>query len=137
MTLFVDTSVFYAVADRSDRSNVRAKSIIAADERLLTTDHVLVETWLLIQRRLGAPAADRFWRGTRGGVIGIETVSAADLDAAFSIGEAFPDQSFSIVDRTSFVALQRLGVYRVASFDRDFAIFRFGPRRQRAFEIVA
>lgn len=137
MTLFVDTSVFYAIADRSDMSNARAKSIIARNERLLTTDHVLVETWLLIQRRLGPPAADSFWRGARAGAVAIEPVTAEDLDAAFVVGEAFPDQSFSIVDRTSFVALQRLGVRRVASFDHDFAVFRFGARRDLAFEIVA
>lgn len=137
MTLFVDTSVFYAVADRSDRSNARAKSIIGRNEQVLTTDHVLVETWLLIQRRLGARAADSFWRGARAGAVSIETVTSEDLEGAYLIGEAFPDQEFSIVDRTSFVALQRLGVQRVASFDHDFAVFRFGPRRDRAFEILA
>lgn len=137
MTLFIDTSVFYAIADRSDRSNLRAKAIIRDNEQRLTTDHVLVETWLLIQRRLGSAAADAFWSGARAGVVMIETVTAADLEAAFVIGEAFPDQSFSIVDRTSFVALQRLGIRRVASFDNDFAIYRYGPKRDRSFEIVA
>jgi predicted nucleic acid-binding protein len=63
-------------------------------------------------------------------------VTFADLDIAWSIGEVFPDQDFSIVDRTSFVVMQRLGIYRVASFDSDFAIYRFGPRRERAFEVL-
>ena len=49
---------------------------------------------------------------------------------------SFPDQAFSIVDRTSFAVMLRLGVHRVASFDKDFAIFRFGARRDRSFEIV-
>jgi len=137
VTLFVDTSVFYAAADRSDRSNMRAKAIISSGDRLLTTDHVLVETWLLIQRRLGAPVADRFWAGVRAGSVGIESVEMVDLESAWVIGEAFADQGFSIVHRTSFAVLQRLGVIRVASFDNDFAIYRFGPRRERAFEIVA
>jgi predicted nucleic acid-binding protein len=63
-------------------------------------------------------------------------VTAADLEVAFAIALEFPDQDFSIVDRTSFAVMQRLGVHRAASFDEHFAIFRFGRRRDRAFEIV-
>lgn len=136
MTLFVDTSIFYAVADRDDRGNARAKAVLDVGDRVLTTDHILVETWLLMQRRLGRVVADRFWSGVRAGAIEVESVTPADLDVAWSIGESFPDQNFSIVDRTSFAVMQRLGVHRVASFDSDFAIFRFGPRRERAFEVV-
>jgi predicted nucleic acid-binding protein len=32
--------------------------------------------------------------------------------------------------------MQRLGVHRVATFDDDFAVYRFGRDRRRAFEIV-
>ncbi len=32
--------------------------------------------------------------------------------------------------------MHRLGIGRAASFDDDFAVYRFGPRRERAFEIV-
>ena len=63
-------------------------------------------------------------------------VFLADLERAWSIGLDFPDQAFSIVDRTSFAVMQRMGVLRAASFDDDFAIFRFGSRRERAFEVV-
>lgn len=136
MTLFVDTSIFYAVADRSDRSNARAREILGAADRVLTSDHVVVETWLLIRRRLGREAADRFWVGIRSGAVEVEHVGPADLEVAWGIGSAFPDQDFSIVDRTSFAVMQRLGSHRVASLDNDFAIYRFGPRRERAFEVL-
>lgn len=136
MTLFVDTSVLYAVADRADRDNAAAKVILVAGERLTTTDHVLVESWRLIQHRLGQHAADAFWASLRDGSIELENVGPADLDAAWAIGDAFADQAFSIVDRTSFAVMLRLGIHRAASFDKDFAVFRFGPRRDRAFEIV-
>ena len=66
----------------------------------------------------------------------VEPVTAADLEVAFAIGEAFPDQDFSIVDRSSFAVMQRLGVFRAASLDEHFAIFRFGRARSRAFEII-
>lgn len=136
MTLFVDTSVLYAVADRTDSANVAAKAILGAGEGLMTSDHVLVESWRLIQRRLGQRAADAFWAGIRAGSLELEIVGPADLEAAWDIGDAFGDQSFSIVDRTSFAVMLRLGIHRAASFDKDFAVFRFGPRRERAFEIL-
>jgi predicted nucleic acid-binding protein len=128
--------MLYAAADRGDRSNPRAKEILGAGERLVTSDHVLVETWFLVRHRLGGAAAERFWEGLRGGVAATEPVVAADLEVAFRIGVDFADQDFSIVDRTSFAVMQRIGVLRAASLDEHFAIFRFGRTHDRAFELV-
>ena len=136
MTLFVDTSVFYAAVDLGDVEHPRARAVLGMNVPFVTTDHVLVETWLLVQRRLGQPTADAFWGRVRAGVVTPEFVVAADLEAAWQIGEAFSDQVLSIVDRTSFAVMLRLGVHRAASFDKDFAVFRFGARCERAFEIV-
>lgn len=136
MSLFVDTSTWYAAADSSDMSNARAKAVLTAGEPLLTTDHVLVETWILVRYRIGRRAAERFWEGLRSGVSSIESVGVADMEAAWEIGRSYRDQDFSIVDRTSFAVMLRLGIERAASFDDDFAVFRFGPNRRRAFTIV-
>jgi predicted nucleic acid-binding protein len=136
MSLFVDTSVWYAAADKSDPSNARAKTLLGRGEQLVTTDHVLVESWALIRTKLGRAAAERFWEALRSGVATIENAGAADLDAAWEIGRAFRDQDFSIVDRTSFAVMQRLGIERAASLDSDFAIYRFGPGRKRAFTVL-
>ncbi len=136
MSLFVDTSVWYAAADRSDASNSRAKAILSGGEPLVTTDHVLVESWTFIRHRMGRRAAERFWEALRSGVATVETAGAADLDTAWEIGKSYRDQDFSIVDRTSFAVMRRLGIERAASLDDDFAIYRFGPNRRRAFIIV-
>lgn len=136
MSLFVDSSMFYASVDRGDRDYERAKRILGADEPLITSDHVLVESWLLLHRRLGRHAAEAFWAGLRSDAARIDSVGPADLEAAWAIGEQFQDQDFSIVDRTSFAVMQRLGVHRVATFDDDFAVYRFGPKLTRAFEVV-
>lgn len=136
MSLFVDTSAWYAAADSGDLSNARSRAILSGGERLVTTDHVLIETWLLLRHRLHRQAAERFWEGLRVGVAVIEPITAADLEAAWGIGQTFPDQDFSIVDRTSFAVMQRLGIRRVATFDNDFAVFRYGSKRDRAFEVV-
>ncbi len=136
MSLFVDTSIWYAAADSSDASNVRAKAILRAGEPLVTTDHVLVETWTLLRHRIRSQAAERFWDGLRRGVAAVELVGAADLEVAWQIGVSYSDQGFSIVDRTSFAVMLRLGIERAASLDDHFAIFRFGPHRRRAFTIL-
>ena len=136
MSLFVDSSVWYAAVDGSDIDNSRAKAIVATEEALVTSDHVLVETWLLLRNRIHRKAAELFWEGVRSGVAVIEPVGPADLEAAWQIGLSFPDQDFSLVDRTSFAVMRRLGIERAASFDNHFAVFRYGPKQRYALEIV-
>ena len=136
MSLFVDTSIWYAAADASDRSNSRAKTILGSGEALVTTDQILVETWTLLHHRLQRKAAERFWSGLRSGVASIEPVGLADLEAAWQMGNSWRDQDFSIVHRTSFAVMSRLGIERAASLDDQFAVFRFGPQRRRSFTVV-
>ena len=136
MSAFIDTSAFYAAADRGDAHRERVATLLADEEHLVTSDYVVLETWLLLRRRLGYAAAERFWRGIRAGAVSAEPVTAADLDAAWSIGERFEDQGFSLTDRTSFAVMQRLGIHRAVTFDHDFTVYRFGPRQDKAFEVL-
>jgi len=136
MSLFVDTSIWFAAVDVSDRCNSLAKTILSSGEELLTTNLVLAETWALLHHKINSRAAERFWEGLRGGIAAIELVGLADLEVAWQIGRSWHDQDFSIVDRTSFAVMCRLGVERAASLDDDFAVFRFGPRRRQSFMIV-
>jgi predicted nucleic acid-binding protein len=133
--LFVDTSAFYAALDRGDVDHARATTVLSSGDRLVTTDHVLVESWRLARKRLGRHVAERFWGSLRGGHAVVESVLPTDFDTAWRIGESFPDQDFSIVDRTSFAVMERLGIDRVATFDDHFSIYRYGPRRDRAFDV--
>ncbi|HEX3391192.1 MAG TPA: PIN domain-containing protein [Solirubrobacteraceae bacterium] len=135
MSLFVDTSAFYALVDQDDRHHARASELLRGQDTLLTTDHVLVESWRLMRDCGGYASAERFWAGIRGGVANVEVVLPGDMDAAWRIGELFSDQDFSIVDRTSFAVMERLGIDRVATFDNDFSIYRYGPRREYAFDV--
>ena len=95
-----------------------------------------MESWLLIRHRLTRFAAELFWDGLRRGAAVIEPVGLADLEVAWSIGVAFPDQDFSLVDRTSFAVMQRLGIERVITLDSDFAVYRYGRSRNRAFVVT-
>jgi predicted nucleic acid-binding protein len=136
VSVFVDTSVWFASVFSKDKHNARAKELLQRGERLVTTDAVIIETWLILYRRFHYSAAEGFWGGVRRGGAEIEKVRDADLDAAWRVGAEFADQNFSIVDRTSFAVMERLGLTRVASFDRDFAIYRYGGDRNRAFEVL-
>ena len=128
--------MLYAAVDRGDVGHERARAVLDGDEALVCTDHVVVETMLLVSRRAGWPVAERLWQGLRCGLVRIEPTVLADLDRAWSIGEDYPDQEFSLVDRTSFAVMHRLGITRAASFDKDFAVYRFGPKRRSAFELI-
>lgn len=136
MNVLIDTSVWFAAANIRDRYNARGKELLGEITAPLLTDYILIETWGLLNSRVHRQAAENFWRGIRRGATDVEKVTAADLDAAWAIGEAFPDQTFSIVDRTSFAVMERLGITRAASFDDDFAVYRYGRARDRAFDVI-
>jgi predicted nucleic acid-binding protein len=135
VTTFVDTSAFFAAADLRDRHHTRATDLLRDADGLVTTDHVLVESWRLMRDSGGYASAERFWAAIRRGLASVESVLPGDLDVAWRIGELFSDQDFSIVDRTSFAVMERLGIDRVATFDDHFSIYRYGPRRDRAFDV--
>ena len=52
MSVFIDTSVWFAATVARDRDNACAKSILQSTRDQVTTDHVLVETWLLLNMQL-------------------------------------------------------------------------------------
>lgn len=136
MSALVDTSVWFAAANSRDRHNRRAKALLSNLADPLLSDHILIETWSLLNSRVHRHAAEQFWTRVRDGAAAVEIVTALDLERAWVIGELFPDQNFSIVDRTSFALMERLGINRAASFDDDFAVYRYGRHRDRAFEVL-
>ena len=136
MSVFVDTSAWFAALNRKDKDHPRAKKIIADCADLVTSDFVLVEAWLLAKNRTSFQAAQSFWAGVRSGLARVEKITDLDLDHAWHTAQTYKGQEFSLVDLTSFVLMERLGVKRAVSFDNDFVIYRYGPARDRAFEVL-
>jgi uncharacterized protein len=64
MTVFVDTSGFYAVFDRDDANHAKAReawvTLLREPATLLTNNYVLLETTSLLQHRAGMAAVRRF-----------------------------------------------------------------------------
>jgi uncharacterized protein len=137
VTIFVDSSAWFAAVFAKEAHSDAAKRILSEEKAgLVTTDHVVVETWLLLKNRFGQAAAETFCQRVMRGWCRIEVATHDDLRAAEVIRATFADQRFSLVDRTSFAVMERLGITRVASFDADFLIYRYGANRDRAFEVL-
>lgn len=136
MSVFVDTSAWYAAADLGDTHHSRAVERLSEfSGNLVTSDHVLVETWFLAANRLGVDIAETLITTVRSGGARVELATIADLEIASQIHDAFTDQEFSIVDRTNWSIMQRLGIHNAISFDRGYFIYRFGRNRRQAFTV--
>src|SRR5712691_13508254 len=83
LSVFVDSSMWFASVVARDHGNARAKSILQSRSGHITTDHVLVETWLLLNSRYHHQAAENFWDRVRRGPARIEQVTTRDLEAAW------------------------------------------------------
>lgn len=134
--IMVDTGAWYAICDASDKNHGRAKEFykqVAGTVPLVTTDIIMAETWTLLVARLGRAVAITFWETIREAGIPVVTLEKVDIEAAWHILNTFPDQTFSFTDCTTFAVMERLRIERTFTFDRHFAIYRYGPARKRAF----
>ncbi|HDL86410.1 MAG TPA: PIN domain-containing protein [Candidatus Acetothermia bacterium] len=121
--VFVDTSALYAVLDRDDEhhmvANVIWKRLLRSDRPLLTHSYVLVETYALVQRRLGLEAV----RALHHDVVPIldvvwvnEDIHRPAVEALLAAGS----RSVSLVDQVSFSVMRREGIRQAFVFDEDF-----------------
>ena len=134
--VFVDTGVWYALAAADDASHERAVAVLGAHAgRLATTDHVLVETWAVARSRRNRGADVLVATILGRNLAEVLTATPEDVRAALVIGERFADQDFSLIDRTSWAVMERHGIEEAASFDVDYAVYRYGPGLSRAFTI--
>lgn len=131
MSTFVDTSAILAVLDGDDVQHGRAKrtwsELVSAEDDLLTTNYVLVETYALVQARLGLDAT----RSLNDDVVPVIRVTWVDENlhrAAVTALLTAQRRDLSLVDCISFETMRRLGIERAFAFDRHF--------RQQGFDLV-
>ena len=121
--IFVDTSALYALLDRDDENHADASAIWACllerECPLLTHSYVLVETFALVQRRLGLEAMRALHRDLIP-VLDIAWVDEALHRAAVETLLASGSRSVSLADRVSFILMQRRGMRTAFAFDDDF-----------------
>lgn len=123
--IFVDTSALYAVLDRDDEAHRRAHStwvklLTTTDgDKLITSNYVLVESFALIQARLGIAAVQGF-QDEMLPVLHVEWVNQAEHMVAAQTVITANRRGLSLVDCTSFGVMRRLGVQRIFCFDGHF-----------------
>ena len=135
MAIFLDSSAVLAAADRADLNHAAALAWFErADEPLLLGALTLGDLDTLLQRELGAGAALALVESIASGAIRLVTPTDADLTRALVLIEAAAEHHPRLADALMVAAAERLGVHRIATFDRrPIAVFR--PRHVRAFDL--
>lgn len=135
MAILLDASIVLAAADRADLNHSAALAWFGrADEPLLLGALTLAELDVLLQRELGVAATVALVRSIAGGAIRLVAASDADLRRAIELLEAAAEHRPRLADALLVAAAERLGVHRIATFDRrPIAVLR--PRHVRAFDL--
>lgn len=128
MTVFVDTSAFYAVFDHDDANHARAREVwsrlLKEKADLLTNNYVLLETSALLQHRLGMPAVRAFHEDVVP-LLRTDWVSPLRHQAAVEAVLTAARKRLSLVDCVSFQTMRENGVRTVFGFDAHFREQRF------------
>lgn len=123
--VFVDTSGFYALLDRTDDQHRAADRILRQAQkdkrRFLTTDHVLDETATLLKSRgNGHLLGDFFERVQNSQVCRIEWTDAARFHVAQAFFLKHADQEWSFTDCLSFCLMKELRLRDALTKDGHF-----------------
>lgn len=130
--IFVDTSFWVALRNRSDSSHDLAQSLLArhASEPLLTSNHVRGETWTLLRRRAGHRSAVDFLDSIdRSPRVRVVFVSEEVETAAVRWLRRHDEREYSFVDATSFALMRSLRIRDALAFDGDFSAAGFHELR--------
>jgi predicted nucleic acid-binding protein len=102
------------------------RRLLERDQRLVTSNHVVGESFTLVRMRLGFGAAQEFLRGVRASarLQRVFVLQAWEEEAERLLGQ-FADQDFSYVDATSFVVMRKLDLHDAFAFDHHFAAAGF------------
>jgi uncharacterized protein len=135
VAILLDGSAVLAAADRADLNHTAAVAWFArADEPLLLGALTLAELDDLLQRELGVRASLEVVRSLVDGGLRLVAPTREDLERAAALLEEAAEHRPRLADALLVAAAERLGVRRIATFDRrPIAVFR--PRHVRAFDL--
>jgi len=133
--VFVDTSAWYAAADRGDKAHARMASAlhraVREGRRLVTTNLVVAETHVLLLRRIGRDQALAFVRaaGSPPNLV-VDSTSELQRAAVDDWLARYSDQDFSYADAVSFAVMTSWGIREALTLDQHFSTagFQVVPR---------
>ena len=131
--IFVDTSFWVALRNRRDTHHTEARELLSNSDLppLLTTNHVIGETWTFLRRRAGHESAVAF----------LDVISTSERLAVEHVSESLESQAmrwlrrhdereYSFVDATSFQVMANSRIDSALAFDGDFTAAGFVELRQ-------
>ena len=125
MTVFVDTSVWYAIVVPEDPDHSRVIDWLTRNPSdLLTTEYVLDETLTLLTVR-GHPEQARSL-GTRllaEDTVDLYYVTESDIRAAWHVFSTYIDKCWSFTDCVSKVVMEQQNITKALSLDDHFRQF--------------
>jgi predicted nucleic acid-binding protein len=123
MSIFIDTSAFIALIVSDDEFHLAAanlfKEAAQSDEKLFTSNYVLLETVFLLQREIGLPAVNDFRKLMLPLVIVIWVDEKINNDCLNNLIAA-EKRKISLTDYSSFYILDSYKIDRVFTFDKHF-----------------
>lgn len=123
MTVFIDTSAFYALLDRDDVNHVRAKKawteLLDNDSALVTSNYIVVESLALVQNRLGLHALRAFHEDLLP-LVNIEWIDEPIHRSGLSALLAASKRRLSLVDCVSFEVMRKERIKTAFVFDPHF-----------------
>jgi len=125
MTVFVDTSAWFAAMVPWDAEYAAAQRWLSTNTvPFTTTDYVVDETLTLLKARGELTRALAFGEAVFAGRMGaVCHVEEADVLAAWQIFRDFSDKGWSFTDCVSRVVMLRLRIERAFCFDQHFRQF--------------
>jgi uncharacterized protein len=126
--IFVDTSFWVAFRNERDANHGAAAELwrLHADRGLVTTNHVVGETWTFLRRRVGHGRAvgflDAIGRSPR---ITIRHVDEELERDALRWLRQHDEREYSFVHATSFTSMRRTRARQALAFDGDFSAAGF------------
>jgi len=130
---FVDSSFWIALTLKRDAHHDEARSLWQAGTgALITTNHVVGETWTFLRRRAGHPLASLFRSRTWGSRHLTVVHADEELEAeAWRWLLRHDERAYSFVDATSFALMRRRRLREALAFDGDFSAAGFIEVRLR------
>ncbi|MEI7639056.1 MAG: PIN domain-containing protein [Syntrophus sp. (in: bacteria)] len=123
MSVFVDTSAILAVMDADDQYHAKAKmawqEILSSKEDLVSTNYILVETFALVQNRLGLDAV-RLFQEDIVPVLEVSWITKELHRAAMAMLLSKRQKRLSLVDCVSFLVMHQIDIKKAFAFDRHF-----------------
>jgi predicted nucleic acid-binding protein len=122
--IFVDTSAFLAILNRSDEFHTEAAphwvDYVKAGEHLFTSNYVVSETCALAQNRIGMQAVRRLFEEMLPVVV-LHWIDRSVHETGVAMLLAANRRQLSLVDCTSFAVMREIGIASAFTFDDHFA----------------